>query len=78
MTVTSKEGHFSYVAKKFLGMACGLYLIADPEQQIEIEMIHVDVSCEDGGLISVMNNSCCACWCFRLANSLFRIRVLEQ
>jgi len=32
---------------------CGLYLITDPERQIEIEMLHMDISCEDGGLISV-------------------------
>lgn len=57
MTVTSKDGHFYYKASPKdevePGTTCGLYLITDPERLIEIELIHVDVSCENGGLISV-------------------------
>ena len=57
MTVTSKDGHFYYKASPKdevePGTTCGLYLITDPERIIEIELIHVDVSCENGGLISV-------------------------
>lgn len=34
-------------------MTCGLYLITDPERQVEIEVTHIDVSCDEGGLISV-------------------------
>lgn len=60
MTVTSKDGHFYYKASPKdevePGTTCGLYLITDPERQIEIELLHVDVSCEDGGLISVNYN----------------------
>lgn len=59
MTVTSKDGHFYYKASPKdevePGTTCGLYLITDPERQIEIELLHVDVSCEDGGLISVVD-----------------------
>ncbi len=57
MTVTSKDGHFYYKASPKdempLGTTCGLFLITDPERQIEIELLHVDVSCEEGGLVSV-------------------------
>ena len=57
MTVTSKDGHFYYKASPKdempPGTTCGLFLITDPERQIEIELLHVDVSCEDGGLVSV-------------------------
>ena len=59
MTVTSKDGHFYYKASPKdempPGTTCGLFLITDPERQIEIELLHVDVSCEDGGLVSVSN-----------------------
>nr|CAH0110674.1 unnamed protein product [Daphnia galeata] len=59
MTVTSKDGHFYYKASPKdevePGTTCGLYLITDPERIIEIELIHVDVSCENGGLISVVD-----------------------
>lgn len=56
MTVTSKDGHFYYKASPkdaSVGVTCGLFLITDPERQIEIDMLHMDVSCEEGGLISV-------------------------
>lgn len=57
MTVTSKDGHFYYKSNPQdevpLGMTCGLYLITDPERQVEIEITHIDVSCDAGGLISV-------------------------
>lgn len=57
MTVTSKDGHFYFKSSPkdeiMPGTTCGLFLITDPERQIEIELLHVDVSCEDGGLISV-------------------------
>ena len=57
MTVTSKDGHFYYKSSLKedvgLGVTCGLFLITDPERQVEIEMLHMDVSCEEGGLISV-------------------------
>lgn len=57
MTVTSKDGHFYYKSspkdEMTPGTTCGLFLITDPERQIEIELLHVDVSCEDGGLVSV-------------------------
>lgn len=57
MMVTSKDGLFYYKSspkEDFMPEStCGLYLITDPERQIEIEMLHMDISCEDGGLISV-------------------------
>ena len=63
MMVTSKEGLFHYKSSPKSdgdvpsGSTCGLYLITDPERQIEIEMLHMDVSCEDGGLVSVSSLS---------------------
>lgn len=59
MTVTSKDGHFYYKSNPQdevpPGMTCGLYLITDPERQVEIEVTHVDVSCDEGGLISIVD-----------------------
>jgi len=57
ITVTSKEGHFHYKASANdlgLGETCGLYFITDPEKQIEIEITHLEISCE-GGIISIVD-----------------------
>ena len=35
-----------------LGATCGLYFITDPDKRIEIEITHLQVSC-DGGVLSV-------------------------
>jgi len=57
MTVTSKDGLFYYKAipqeGHVAGTTCGLYLITDPNFLVEIEIVHLDLSCEGGGLISV-------------------------
>lgn len=57
MTVTSKEGLFYYKAspkeEHVPGTTCGLYLITDPNFLVEIEVVHLDLTCEDGAVISV-------------------------
>ena len=55
ITVTSKHGNFQYKASSndmTLGATCGLYFITDPDKRIEIEITHLELSCE-GGIISV-------------------------
>jgi len=55
--VTSKSGLFYYKANAVqdYGETCGLYLITDPGRRIEIELTHLDVSCQDGGLLSMVD-----------------------
>lgn len=57
--VTSKSGLFYYKANAVqdYGETCGLYLITDPGRRIEIELTHLDVSCQDGGLLSVIRKT---------------------
>ena len=34
---------------------CGLYIIADPDQVVELEFLDFDVACGNGGLVSVID-----------------------
>lgn len=57
ITVTSKHGNFHYKASAddmSLGATCGLYFITDPDKRIEIEITHLQVSC-DGGVLSIVD-----------------------
>jgi len=57
ITVTSKHGNFQYKASSndmTLGATCGLYFITDPDKRIEIEITHLELSCE-GGIISIVD-----------------------
>lgn len=35
---------------------CGLYMITDPDQIVEITIKYINVDCNDGGLMSVWNS----------------------
>jgi hypothetical protein len=56
MTVAYDEGLYYYKASpaEDLTATCGLYLFTDPDKLVEIELTHLDISCEDGGLLSVI------------------------
>ena len=47
MTVTSKKGLFAYQS---MGAeeTCGIFLVAAPDELIEVEFEAIDVTCESG------------------------------
>ncbi|CAH1186857.1 unnamed protein product [Phyllotreta striolata] len=53
--MTSEEGDFYYKAQIADGQACGVYIFAEPDQNIEIRFNFLDVPCENGGLVSVVD-----------------------
>lgn len=56
MYMTSEEGEFYHKAKSHPdGTACGIYLFAEADQNIEIRFNYLDVTCENGGLVVVCN-----------------------
>ena len=55
MTVTSRPGEYVYESVNDDGATCGVYFVAKPDQKIEIEILDLDVPCEDS-LAVVRNN----------------------
>ncbi|XP_050504597.1 corticotropin-releasing factor-binding protein isoform X2 [Diabrotica virgifera virgifera] len=53
--MTSEEGEFYHKALSVDGQACGIYIYAEPNQNIEIRFNYLDVPCENGGLVSVVD-----------------------
>lgn len=51
--MTSDEGDFYHKATSVDGTACGVYIVSEPDQRIEIHFNYLDVPCENGGLVSV-------------------------
>ena len=51
MTVSSsEEGVWEYTSDG-TDQTCGLYLVTNPDMLIEIEILHLDVDCENGLLV---------------------------
>lgn len=53
--MTSEEGEFYHKALSVDGQACGIYIFGEPDQNIEIRFNYLDVPCENGGLVSVVD-----------------------
>lgn len=55
MLVTSKEGHFFFKSRSTEPVACGVYLLTDPDKIVEVYFDYLDVPCETGGLVSFVD-----------------------
>ncbi|CAG9765264.1 unnamed protein product [Ceutorhynchus assimilis] len=56
MHMASDEGEYYYKAKlQPDGRACGIYIFGESDQQIEIRFNFIDVACENGGLVAVVD-----------------------
>lgn len=53
--MTSEEGDYYHKALSVDGQACGVYIFGEPDQNIEIRFNYLDVPCENGGLVSVVD-----------------------
>ncbi|KAJ8921923.1 hypothetical protein NQ315_008557 [Exocentrus adspersus] len=53
--MTSEEGDFYHKANIVDGKACGAYIFGDPDQIIEIRFNYLDVPCDNGGLVAVVD-----------------------
>lgn len=57
MTVTSEKGYYYYKAPretyKMENVACGVYLMANPDEIIEVHFDYVDMPCENNDIVSV-------------------------
>ncbi|KAG5872941.1 hypothetical protein JTB14_027431 [Gonioctena quinquepunctata] len=53
--MTSEEGEYYHKAGAVDGQACGAYIFSEPDQLIEIHLNYLNVPCEKGGLISVVD-----------------------
>lgn len=52
--VTHETGYFTYVHNSSSkNTVCGLYLMAEADQKIEVVFTRFDVPCENGGLVAV-------------------------
>lgn len=58
MYMTSDEGEFYHKATIADGSVCGIYMYSDPDQRIEVRFNYLDVPCENGGLVAVINIDC--------------------
>lgn len=61
MAVTSEEGEFFYKAVEDGAAVCGVYFITDPDRRVEVHFGYLDVPCQDGGLVSVSNDTGAEC-----------------
>ncbi|XP_076309862.1 corticotropin-releasing factor-binding protein-like [Tachypleus tridentatus] len=52
--VTSEEGLYRFVSDGSASV-CGLYIIADPENVLEIKVEALDISCSGGGLLAIID-----------------------
>ncbi|KAG8186172.1 hypothetical protein JTE90_011996 [Oedothorax gibbosus] len=53
--VKSEEGIYSFSSPGTGDQVCGLYIIAEPDKEVEFEFQSFDISCSKGGLISVID-----------------------
>ncbi|GIY00112.1 corticotropin-releasing factor-binding protein [Caerostris extrusa] len=53
--VKSEEGFYSFTSPGTGDQVCGLYIIAEPDKEVEFEFQSFDISCSKGGLISVID-----------------------
>ncbi|XP_035226478.1 corticotropin-releasing factor-binding protein-like, partial [Stegodyphus dumicola] len=53
--VKSEEGLYSFRSPGTGEQVCGLYIIAEPDKQVEFEFQSFDISCTKGGLLSVID-----------------------
>nr|XP_023018565.1 corticotropin-releasing factor-binding protein [Leptinotarsa decemlineata] len=53
--MTSEEGDYYHKAGAVDGRACGAYIFSEPDEIIEIRLNFMNVPCENGGLISVVD-----------------------
>lgn len=58
MYMTSDEGEFYHKATIADGSVCGIYMYSDSDQRIEVRFNYLDVPCENGGLVAVINVDC--------------------
>lgn len=52
----SQPGELQYVSDGTTDV-CGLYLIGQPDQVVEIAFLEFNVKCETGGIIAVCSNT---------------------
>lgn len=60
MTVTSEKGHYYYKARDSFGLesyTCGVYLLADPDEVIQVHFDYIDMPCENNDIVSVSYTS---------------------
>lgn len=61
MTVTSEKGHYYYKAQEdsyiLESYTCGVYLMANPDEIIQVHFDYIDMSCENNEIVSVSWNS---------------------
>ncbi|CAH0559014.1 unnamed protein product [Brassicogethes aeneus] len=53
--MTSEEGEYYHKAISPTESACGAYIVAEPDQLIEIRFNYLDVPCDNGGLVAVVD-----------------------
>ncbi|XP_014254909.1 corticotropin-releasing factor-binding protein [Cimex lectularius] len=53
--VASTEGHYYYRSTSNDPTVCGFYVVADPSQVVEIFFDYLDVPCNTGGLVAVVD-----------------------
>ncbi|XP_023709298.1 corticotropin-releasing factor-binding protein isoform X2 [Cryptotermes secundus] len=53
--VTSEEGQFFLKAADDTSTVCGMYIITDPDRRVEVHFEHLDVPCQNGGLVSFVD-----------------------
>lgn len=53
MSVVSSDGHYFYKQTTNEETVCGIYIFTDPDRSVEVHFNYLDVSCENGGLVSV-------------------------
>ncbi|XP_063377019.1 corticotropin-releasing factor-binding protein [Cydia fagiglandana] len=50
--MTSDEGEIFFKSPSDEPVVCGIYMIADPDQRIQVTFNYLDVPCENGGLVA--------------------------
>lgn len=53
--MTSDEGEFFHKANVADGNVCGIYILAEPNQRVEIRFSYFDVPCSNGGLVAFVD-----------------------
>lgn len=57
MTVTSEKGHYYYKASResysMESVTCGVYLMANPDEVIQIHFDYIDMPCQNNDIVSV-------------------------
>ncbi|KAL3280241.1 hypothetical protein HHI36_017736, partial [Cryptolaemus montrouzieri] len=49
--MTSEEGEFYHKASTVDGSVCGIYIVGEPNQRVEVRFNYFDVPCANGGLV---------------------------